>query len=265
MLEPAGPVAAGERWVIIVTLLLCAIIVVPVFFLLFYFAWRYSATNPHAAKHHLPEWDHFNGASEFFWWIVPAVIVFVLGIVAWQSSHALDPYKPLAGSGTPLEVQVVALDWKWLFIYPQQNIATVNMLEVPVGSSVHFSLTADAPMNSLWIPALGGQIMVMPGMNTQLSLLASNPGTFVGLSGNLSGNGFAGMTFSVHAVSQNDFDAWVASVKAQQNPLTMPVYTALSKDSLNNPPATYSLVEQNLYTTIINKFMAPGDMSGMHM
>ena len=257
VLDPMGPIALGERTVIIVTLLLCSIIVVPVFVLLFYFAWRYRASNPNTKQHHSPNWDHDNPMAEFFWWLVPSVIIAALAVLAWQSTHALDPYKPLAGSGEPLTVEVVALNWKWLFLYPDQNIATVNMLEIPVNSAVHFEITADAPMNSLWIPALGGQIMAMPGMNTQLSLLASKEGTFTGLSGNLSGEGFAGMTFPVHSVSQSEFDAWVAGVKQAQSPLTLPMYTELAQDSTDNPPAYYSSVEQNLYTTIISKFMTP--------
>ena len=271
VLQPQGPVAAGERSVIIITLLLCAIVVVPVFVMLFYFAWKYRASNPDSHKHHVPEWDHLSGTAEFVWWLVPTAIVVVLGVLAWQSSHALDPYKPLAGSAPPLEVEVVALDWKWLFIYPQQHIATVNMLELPVGTPVHFDITADAPMNSFWIPSLGGQIMAMPGMSTQLNLLASNAGTFRGLSGNISGRGFAGMSFAVQSVLEQTFAAWVAGVAQTQNPLTLPVYTALSKDSIYNPPAYYSAVDQNLYTTIINKFMIPASesstsaMPGMHM
>ncbi len=257
VLDPAGPVAAGERSVIFITLLLCSIIVVPVFFLLFYFAWQYKAGSVEAAIEHSPNWDHVNPWAEFFWWLVPTVIIVALSVVMWHSTRELDPYKKLVGSNVPLTVEVVALNWKWLFIYPSLNIATVNMLELPVNSAVTFTLTADAPMNTFWIPQLGGQIMVMPGMSTELNLLASRPGVFKGLSGNVSGKGFAGMNFDVHAVPQEEFDAWVARVKAQQNPLTLQAYTALASTSINNPPAYYSGVEQNLYTSIIMKFMAP--------
>src|SRR5665213_829593 len=198
ILDPKGPVALGERSVIYLTLALCAIVVIPVFVMLFTFAWKYRADNPKARVYHEPDWDHYNTAAEIIWWLVPGVIVVILSVVAWQSSHALDPYKPLIGSGAPITVEVVALDWKWLFIYPEEGIATVNMLEIPENSPIHFEITADAPMNSFWIPSLGGQIMAMPGMTTQLNLLASSIGTFNGVSANISGAGFAGMAFKTH-------------------------------------------------------------------
>ena len=260
VLEPQGPVALGERSVMYITLLLCAIIVVPVFVLLFWFAWKYRASDPTNMKHHRPEWDHSSPWLEFSWWLAPTAIVAILAVVAWQSAHALDPYVPLQGSNAPITIQVVALDWKWLFIYPEEGIATVNYLEIPVNSPIHFELTANAPMNSFWIPALGGQIMVMPGMTTQLNLLASNAGVFNGVSGNISGAGFAGMAFSVHAVSEKDFDAWINSVKASSTPLTNATYAALVAPSTYNAAATYAPIDTSLYTAITMKYMSAGDM-----
>ena len=257
VLEPQGPVAAGELHVIYISFALCAIVVVPVFLMLFGFAWKYRADNPKARKTHEPNWDHDNPVAEFIWWLVPAAIIAVLGVVMWQSSHALDPYVPLQGSGAPITVEVVALDWKWLFIYPEAGIASVNLLEFPEGSPVHFEITADAPMNSFWIPALGGQIMAMPGMTTQLNLMATSRGDFNGFSGNISGAGFAGMTFTARAVSQGDFDAWVQSIKQTSNPLSVSVYDALAAPSEYNPVASYSPVDPSLYTDIIMKFMTP--------
>jgi len=261
VLEPQGPVASGELSVMYITLLLCAIIVVPVFVLLFWFAWKYRASNPETAKHHRPEWDHSSAWLEFSWWLAPTAIIAVLAVVAWQSAHALDPYVPLKGSNAPMTIQVVALDWKWLFIYPEEGIATVNYLEIPVNSPVHFELTADAPMNSFWIPALGGQIMVMPGMTTQLNLLASNAGVFNGVSGNISGAGFAGMTFAVHAVSESDFESWINGVKASSTPLTNAVYASLVAPSTYNAVAIYAPIDASLYTAITMKYMSAADMA----
>ena len=255
ILDPAGPIALGERTVILIAFWLSSIVVIPVFATLFFFAWKYRADGPGAHITHAPNWDHDSPLIEFLWWLVPAVIIFALGILAWQSSHALDPWKPLPGNDT-LTVEVVALDWKWLFIYPAQGIASVNELELPENVPVHFELTADAPMNSFWIPALGGQIMVMPGMDTQLNLEADKTGVFNGFSGNISGEGFSGMAFSANSVSQNDFDIWVAA--ARRSPaLTQDAYAALAKPSENNPPTTYTLSDPQLFDSTMMKYMMP--------
>ena len=220
ILEPAGPVAAGEKNVIVVTFFLCALVVIPVFGMLFAFAWRYRASNPIAHIEHHPTWDHYNWVAEIIWWVIPAIIVAILGVIAVQSSNALDPYRPLQSNVPTLTIDVIALDWKWLFIYPQQGIASVNLVEFPENTPVHFYLTADAPMNSFWVPQLAGQIMVMPGMTTQLNLSASRTGDFNGFSANISGEGFAGMTFTARSVPQTQFEQWVASVQASSSPLS---------------------------------------------
>ncbi|MGH7174785.1 MAG: COX aromatic rich motif-containing protein, partial [Minisyncoccia bacterium] len=211
------------------------------------------AEGPIAHQWHAPDLDHDNPLVEFSGWIPPIIIISILGLVAWQSSHQLDPYKPLSG-GAPLTVDVVALDWKWLFIYPGQDIASVNKLVIPVGEPVTFDLTADAPMNSFWIPALGGQIMVMPGMMTELNLEASKAGSYNGFSGNISGEGFAGMAFTATAVSPEAFAAWTAATKASSTPLD---YLALRAPSEYSPPATYALVPTGLIDSIMMKFMMP--------
>lgn len=258
VLDPAGPVAAEEMWIIIVSTLLCAIIVVPVFVLLFYFGWKYRYDNPRADDHHAPDWDHDNALIEFSWWLAPAVIIAILGGIMWQSAHQLDPYKPLASTNAPLTVQVVALEWKWLFIYPDQHIATVNLLKIPQGVPVHLEMTADAPMNTFWIPALAGQIMVMPGMQTQLNLMASKTGVFNGLSGNISGEGFSGMTFTVQSLPQGDFNNWVVGVQSSSSTLLgATAYTELSAPSIDNPVAQYSPVDPSLFLSTIMKYMSP--------
>jgi cytochrome o ubiquinol oxidase subunit 2 len=257
VLHPQGPVSLGELQVMGITVLLSAIVVVPLFILLFLFAWKYRAGNPKMHIEHKPNWDHDNYFVEFLWWLVPTAIVLYLGLVAWHSSHEYDPYQPILSNNAPITIDVVALDWKWLFIYPQQGIATVNMIEVPVNTPVHFQLTADAPMNSFWVPNLGGQIMVMPGMQTQLNLMATNAGTYSGLSGNMSGKGFAGMKFSVKVVSQDDFSSWVQSVQQHSNSLTQSAYRELALPSENNPVATYAPIDLNLYNSIIMNYMTP--------
>jgi len=263
LLNPSGSIGLQERTVILVTLLLSGIIVVPVFLMLFLFAWKYRADDAHAAERHAPEWDHDSWwTDELVWWIVPSVIVFTLSIVTWQSSHALDPYKPIVSGNPPITVQVVALDWKWLFIYPDQGIATVNMLEIPADTPVHFELTADAPMNSFWIPKLGGQIMAMPGMMTQLYLMANGEGTYTGMSANISGAGFAGMTFVAKSVSKDTFNAWVQSQKDGPT-LTADAYASLTKPTSYVPPTHYALANSNLYTSVIMSYLVPTITAGM--
>jgi cytochrome o ubiquinol oxidase subunit 2 len=257
VLNPQGPVGLEERWVIDVTILLSAVVVIPVFFMLFMFAWQFRANNPKAHRTHDPNWDHDSIWAELVWWCVPTVIVIFLSFVAWKTTYELDPFKPLQGGAPPLMIQVVALDWKWLFIYPQQGIATVNMVEFPANTPVHFYITSDAPMNSFWIPSLGGQIMAMPGMTTQLNLLANNEGSYTGLSSNISGDGFAGMGFTVHSVSPTAFSAWVQSVKQSGTPLTTDSYDALAKPSEYNPVSVYSSIDSGLYTANVMKYMIP--------
>ncbi|MBP9757704.1 MAG: COX aromatic rich motif-containing protein, partial [Candidatus Pacebacteria bacterium] len=260
VLQPMGPIAGAQMRIIVATLLLSSIIVLPVFFLLFYFAWKYRAHSPESHVHHHPTWDHDNPVAEFIWWLVPSAIIAVIAIISWQGSHALDPYVPLVGENT-LEVQVVALDWKWLFIYPDQNIASVNELVIPAGVPVHFVLTADAPMNTFWIPSLGGMIMVMPGMQTQLYLAADKPGSFSGSSGNLSGKGFSRMTFKTHALPQDQFDAWVERVQDESDTPLDPVrYEILARPSEADPVVYFHPVDLGLYTAVHTKYMTEPDV-----
>lgn len=254
--NPEGVIAAKERSLMFTTLLLSVLVVVPVFAMTFFIVWKYRASNKKVKKHYTPDWDH-HAVAEFFWWAIPCVIISILAVITWTSSHELDPYRKLISNKEPLNVQVVALDWKWLFIYPDQDIATVNYLKLPVGRPVNFTITSDAPMNSFWIPQLGGQIYAMSGMSTQLHLRADRPGSYNGQSANISGKGFAGMKFVAQVTTSADFASWVASTQEAPEQLTTTAYKQLAKPSQDNPRANYSHVADHLYDKIIVKYMGP--------
>ena len=252
--DPKGMIGLKERDLIITAALLMLIVVIPVYILIFTIAWKYRASNTKAT--YTPDWQN-NKMLEIIWWAIPTVIIIFLAMITWSSSHELDPFRAIDATTKPITIQVVALDWKWLFIYPEQHIATVNIVEFPAHTPVNFEITADAPMNSFWIPQLGGQIYAMAGMKTQLHLIADEIGTYNGVSANFSGAGFSGMKFVAHASSQSDFDQWVADVK--QSPVTLSAdgYAQLAKPSEHDPSAYYSEVEDNLYDKIVMKFMKP--------
>lgn len=270
VLNPQGSVGVEEQKIMALTVLLAGIVVIPLFALLATFLWKYRIHNPHAARKHKPDWDHDNWIAEALWWLIPTIIIAILSVVIWRSSHELDPYKPIEGRGTPLTVEVVSLNWKWLFIYPELGIATVNKLEIPTGRPIHFILTSDAPMNSFWIPSLGGQIMAMPGMKTELYLLAEKSGVFEGVSANISGAGFSGMKFNTIAVLPGEFDAWVTKVKHGTTQLTKEEYELLTQPSENVSPHEYAEVTINLFDRIVGSTMmpeinmSPQEMKNMH-
>lgn len=255
VLQPAGTIGHQERNLMYFALLLSLIVVIPVFGLTFFIAWKYR--EGHKADYQ-PDFDH-SRAIEVIWWLIPAALLLIIAVVTWNSSHQLDPFRPLASDQPPLTIQVVALDWKWLFIYPGQQVASVNDVRFPVGTPVDFKITADAPMNSFWIPQLGGQIYAMPGMSTQLHLEADRAGSFRGVSANISGRGFAGMDFTARATSQAVFDQWINHARQSANHLTLDSYTKLAQPSTNNPPAHYVVDQPNLYDTIVMKYMTPGE------
>lgn len=259
LLHPKGLIALKERDLMLLAAVLMLFAVVPVYVLAFLMAWKYRASNTHAA--YTPEHDH-DLRIEVVWWGIPVAIILALGVITWNTTHALDPFKPIDSSAKPLTIQVVALDWKWLFIYPEQDIATVNFVQFPAGTPIDFEITADAPMNSFWIPRLGGQIYAMPGMSSQLHLIADSVDAYDGLSANFSGRGFAGMKFIAQSVSQEDFDEWVRLVKQQPDVLTFDSYDALARPSEDHPVAFYSAVEKGLYTGIVGTFLGPS--SGAH-
>jgi cytochrome o ubiquinol oxidase subunit II len=254
VLQPQGEIATKQRDLIVFTLSLALIIVIPVFFLLFYFAWKYREGN-HAARY-MPEWDG-NKWLEIVWWGVPCIIIGILSVITWQTSHSLDPYKPLVSDVKPVKVQVVAMQWKWLFIYPELGIATTNDLRFPEKTPLNFEITADAPMNSFWIPSLGGQVYAMSGMTTKLHLNADTVGQHKGSSANISGEGYADMAFTARSLSDADFEQWVARVKATGGTLDMGRYNVLAQPAIAKEPGYFALKENDLYTAIVMKYMMP--------
>jgi cytochrome o ubiquinol oxidase subunit II len=249
--DPKGLIATEERGLIVHAVLLMLIVVIPVFILAFSIAWHYRASNTTAV--YTPDWEN-SPMEELIWWAIPLEIVLVLGALTWSSTHQLDPFKPIVSTVPPLTIEVVALDWKWLFIYPSLGIATVNQVDFPVNQPVEFDITADAPMNSFWIPQLGGQIYAMTGMVTQLHLVADQVGTYKGSSANYSGDGFADMQFAATALPQSDFNSWVAEVKQSDQSLTPEAYSALAQPGTTTPQ-TYASVGISLYNSIVMKFM----------
>ena len=249
VLDPAGPVGAAQRLILINSLAIMLAIVIPVIIMIAGFAFWFRASNPRAF--YWPEWE-FSGHLELIIWFIPALVIVVVGGVAWFGSHDLDPFKPLPGKGKPVEIQVVALDWKWLFIYPEEGVASVNGPAVPVGVPIHFTITSSGVMNSFFVPRLGSQIYAMAGMATQLWLEADQTGTFDGLSANFSGQGFSDMRFDLKALPADDYAKWIADAKASAVDLDRARYAELVKPSMNVSPSTYRSVEPRLFESIVN-------------
>src|SRR5438552_12753978 len=256
VLDPRGPIASAERLLLINSTAIMLVVVVPVILATLGFAWWYRASNPRAIRS--PD-ESYEGRIEFVVWSIPALIVILLGGVIWIGSHQLDPRAPIQGKADPLRVEVVALDWKWLFIYRDQGIAAVNQLVIPAGTPVRFRLTSATVMNSFFIPQLGSQIYTMGGMTTRLNLLADGPGDYPGFSANFSGDGFADMRFTVNAVLPGDFDKWIAQAHGAGSSLDAAGYAALAKPSKAVPPATFGSVEGNLFERIVNETAAGSD------
>jgi cytochrome o ubiquinol oxidase subunit 2 len=253
VLDPQGPIAAQELLLLINSTAIMLVVVVPVILATLGFAWWYRSSNLRASR---GSDESYEGRAEFVVWSIPALIVILLGGVIWIGSHQLDPRAPIPADVKPLQVDVVSLDWKWLFIYPDQGVATVNQLVVPAGTPVHFRLTSATVMNSFFIPQLGSQIYTMGGMTTHLNLLADKPGEYPGFSANFSGDGFAEMRFIAKAVPAGDFEAWVAQARGTGPALDDAGYAALAKPSIAVPPGTYRSVEPNLFERIIDQTTA---------
>ena len=255
VLDPAGPVGLAQRTILIDALLIMLTIVVPTITATLAFAWWFRVGNPRARR--LPNWA-YSGQIEMVTWGIPTLTIILLGGVAWVGSHELDPGKPLQSKVPALEVQVVALDWKWLFIYPGQQVASINELVIPAGTPVHFQITSASVMNAFFIPQLGSMIYAMNGMTSDLNLQADRPGTFRGLSAHLSGDGFSDMHFAVRAVDAPGFAAWVDAVREGGPALDRASYADLAQQSIKVASHTYRSAEPGLFAAVVGRSIPPG-------
>lgn len=256
ILAPAGEIADKQANLLYLTAALSLIIVLPVFALTFWISWKYRETNTKAK--YSPEWDG-NRTIEFVWWLIPIALITYLAVVTYNTSHSLDPFRPLNDKRKPLTVEVIALEWRWLFIYPEQRIASVNYLYMPKNYPVKFKITSDAPMNSFWIPQLGGQIYAMSGMATELNLKADKVGSYEGASANLSGRGFANMRFDVKVSGIDGFHSWISRVANSQRILDNASYSKLSQPSANPARITFGSVKGNIFDDVVKKYQVPSD------
>jgi cytochrome o ubiquinol oxidase subunit 2 len=253
VLDPQGPIAAAERLLLINSTAIMLVVVVPVIVATLAFAWWYRSSNTRAGR---SPGESYEERIEFVVWSIPALTVILLGGVIWIGSHQLDPRAPIPAKSDPLRVDVVALDWKWLFIYPDQGVAAVNELVIPAGTPVEFRLTSATVMNSFFVPQLGSQIYTMGGMTTHLNLLADKPGEYPGFSANFSGDGFSEMRFIVRSVPAGEFDAWLEQVRGGRSVLDDAAYAELAKPSKAVPPTTYHAVERKLFERILEQTVA---------
>ncbi|MCB0749704.1 MAG: ubiquinol oxidase subunit II, partial [Ignavibacteriae bacterium] len=251
LLNPKGTIAKEQYDLLRFATILSLVVILPVFFLTFFFAYKYRESKNNKYS---PNWDTHK-ILETVWWGIPIIIILILSIVAWNSSHNLDPFKKISSTEQPLKVQVVATQWRWLFIYPEQNIATLNYLKIPTNRPVNFEITSDAPMNSFWIPDLGGQIYAMSGMKSQLSLEASQDGVYKGVSANISGEGFSDMNFNVYSVADSQFNQWVSTVQNSDENLNSETYDQIAEKSTDKSLKEYKLSDNNLFDYVLHKGM----------
>ncbi|OAS24758.1 cytochrome ubiquinol oxidase subunit II [Methylobacterium platani] len=255
VLDPTGPVGMQERTILLNATIVMLVIIVPTMLATLAVAWWYRPGNPRAVRR--PHWS-FSGRIEIVTWSIPLLAILFLGGIAWIGSHDLDPGKPLPSKEKPLEVEVVSLDWKWLFLYPEARVASLNRLVIPVGRPVQLRLTSASVWNGFFVPGLGSMIYTMSGMATRLNLEADREGTFRGLSTHLSGDGFSDMTFETRAVPGNAFAAWLGGAQGSTDTLDDDAYRALSRQSSNDPPKTYRLADDRLFDRIVAQALPPG-------
>ena len=255
VLDPQGPIGAADAKILLNALAIMLVIVVPTIIATLVFGWWFRASNRRAR--YRPDFV-YSGSIELVVWGIPILVIMFLGGVIWIGSHDLDPYKPITSPHKPTEVQVVSLDWKWLFIYPDEGMASVNELVVPAGVPVHFSLTSASVMNMFFVPQLGSMIATMNGMVTQLHLAADKPGEFYGQSAQFSGDGFSDMNFIVRAVPQDAFAQWVATARQTGPALDRTSYMALSQQTRNVRPFTYRTIDPTLFDAVVTQQLPPG-------
>jgi cytochrome o ubiquinol oxidase subunit II len=259
LLQPKGPIGESELFVIGVALALMLIVVIPVFVMALWFPRRYKASAPKGDYD--PKWSH-SARIDLVVWTIPAVIVVALGILAWKETHRLDPFRPIDSTVAPISIEAVSLDWKWLFIYPEQNIATVNQLVFPANVPVSFTITSDTVMTSFFIPQLGSQIYAMAGRQSRLHLLADEPGVYVGQNQQFSGRGFSDMNFKVKVTSRKQFEAWIQKTRQSPDKLDLARYEALRKPSVASPVTSFSWVGHGLFDDIVNRYSATSRQPG---
>jgi cytochrome o ubiquinol oxidase subunit 2 len=263
VLNPLGPIAASEKQLLIIATCLMLLVVIPVIFMTLLFAWRYRASNKNAV--YTPNWAD-SITLEVIWWIIPIIIISILGVITWSSSQRLDPYKPLPESlHKTLTIQAVSLQWQWLFIYPEQGIATVNFLQFPVGVPIRLLITAEGPMNAIQIPQLAGQIYAMAGMQTKLHFITDVIGDYSGRGVSFTGPGFADMTFIARASTRAHFDKWVRLVKSSKQSLDWLSYQQLRRPSFGGPVRYYSRVSKGLFDDIMMYYMMPMADNSLHL
>lgn len=254
VLFPKGVIGKEQLHLLLTIQAIMLFVIVPIYILTFVFSWKYSVYHPKEAYD--PDLvDH--KIAEVIWWGLPFVITVVIAVITWIKTYELDPYKPISSDKKPLKIQVVALQWKWLFLYPEEKIGTVNFIQFPKNTPLHFEITADAPMNSFWIPELGGQIYAMPSMKTELYLMANDTGDFRGASANISGEGFAGMNFIARASDEKEYMDWIKTAQNSQKQLSMKEYNQLAEPSQNSPVEVFKLADETLFEKILMKFMHP--------
>src|SRR5579863_6179363 len=256
VLSPAGPVSAAERIVLLDSLVTMLAVGIPTIVFTLVFAYWFRASNTRAR--YRPDFA-YSGRLELLVWSIPALVIFFLGGIAWISAHLLDPAEPLKSKAEPLEVQVVSLDWKWLFIYPQQNVASVNRMVVPIGVPLNLKITSASVFNVFFVPQLGSEIYAMYGMTSRLNLQADRPGVYMGLSAHFSGDGFPGMNFDVDAVSPREFSGWAAGARAAGPVLDEAAYRGLLKQTQDVNPYTYRSVQSGLFGEIVHQQLPPGE------
>lgn len=254
VLFPKGWIGLEQRNLLFLIQALMLLFIIPIYIMTFIFSWWYRADNDQS-EYDPDLIDH--KVAEIVWWGLPLIMTVLICIITAYKTYELDPYKPIASDKKAIEIEAVALQWRWLFIYPEEKIATVNYIQFPKETPIHFKITADAPMNAFWIPRLGGMIYAMPGMTTELNLIADEAGEFRGSSANISGKGFADMTFVAKASTQEEYEEWVASVKKSDQPMNIPVYRELAKPSEDTSVKLYQLEENHLFHEIVMKFMKP--------
>lgn len=248
VLDPKGPIGGAERIILLDATAIMSAVILPVIAMTLAFAWRYRAGNSRAVR--WPDWS-YSGSLEFVVWSIPTLVILFLGGIAWIGSHDLDPRKPIRSEAKPLEVDVVSLDWKWLFILPSEGIASVNRLVVPVATPIRLRLTSASVMNSFFVPSLGSQIYTMAGMATELYLMADNPGEYAGISAQFSGDGFSNMGFVMQAVPPEGFGAWVAAARKGGGELDAARFATLARPSQADAPITYGTIASDLFEAIV--------------